>query len=135
VFPSVRDTKWESKLLAAVPIESVSEKLIQLLAQGCRPFAIAIDSNVLLTLCREDDAGRAITMERDEYNRTCSLHLQRPVIPTDSRVSLAKRQVGSAIALLRQGEREKIFSALRVADDRESLTQFVHRCRVRGLHM
>jgi len=105
------DTKWESKLLASVPIES----------------------NVLLTLRREDDAGTAITTERDEYNRTCSLLLYRPVIPTVSRLSLAERQAGSAIALLRQGEREKIFSELRVSDDPESLTQFVHRCRARGV--
>jgi len=32
--------------------------------QGC-PVAIAIDSNVHLTLRREDEAGTAITMERD----------------------------------------------------------------------
>ena len=127
------DTQWESKLLASVPVESVAEQLTPLLAQGWRPFAIAVDSNVLLTLRREDDAGTAITAEREEHNNSCSLLLLRPVIPNDSRLSLAKRQAGSAIALLRQGEREKIFSALRVTDDPESLTQFVHRCRARGV--
>ena len=81
MFAGVRDTKWESKLLSSVPVESVAEQLKPLLAQGWRPIAIAIDSNVLLTLRREDDAGTAITTERDEYNRTCSLVLHRPVIP------------------------------------------------------
>jgi serine/threonine protein kinase/formylglycine-generating enzyme required for sulfatase activity/energy-coupling factor transporter ATP-binding protein EcfA2 len=114
------NTKWESKLLATVPLDSLARQLTPLLSQGWRPFSIAIDSNSPIT-------------ERDEYNRTCSLLLHRPVIPDDSRLSLAKRQAGSAIALLRQGEREKIFSALRVSDDPESLTQFVHRCRARSV--
>ncbi len=125
------DTKLESKLLAAVPVDSATEQLKPLLVQGWRPVAMAVDSNVPLTLRREDAAKTAITTERDEYNRTCSLLLHRPVIPNDSILNLAKRQAVSAIALLRQGEREKIFSALRVTDDPESLTQFVHRCRAR----
>ncbi len=127
------DSLRESKLLASVPVESVAEQLKPLLAQGWRPIAMAVDSNVPLTLRREVDAGTAITTERDEYNMTCSLLLHRPAIANDSRLKLAKRQAGSAIALLRQGEREKIFSALRVSDDPESLTQFVHRCRARGV--
>jgi len=49
------------------------------------------------------------------------------------RVSLGQRRAGAAITLLRQGERETIFEALRVRDDPESLTQFVHRCRDRGV--
>jgi len=76
VFAGVRDTKWESKLLSSVPVESVAEQLKPLLAQGWRPIAIAIDSNVLLTLRREDDAGTAITTERDEYKSTD--HRQAP---------------------------------------------------------
>ena len=58
------DTKWESKLLASLPVESLADQLKPLLAQGWRPFAIAIDSNVLLTLRRENNAGTAITTER-----------------------------------------------------------------------
>ncbi|MEM7316362.1 MAG: formylglycine-generating enzyme family protein, partial [Planctomycetota bacterium] len=58
--------------------------------------------------------------------------------PVDSlspiqRVTLGKRRAGAAIALLRNGNREDMFDALRVTDDPESLTQFVHRCHERGV--
>jgi hypothetical protein len=46
-------------------------------------------------------------------------------------VALGKERAGAAITLLRQGAREEIFNILRVRDDPESLTQFVHRCRER----
>ena len=65
----------------------------------------------------------------------------RPVVseqPDESlsplkRVRFGKRRSGAAITLLRKGDREQIFDALRVTDDPESLTQFVHRCRARGV--
>ena len=87
------DTNWESKMLASVPIESVAEKLKPLLAQGWRPFAIAVDSNVLLTLRREDDAGTAITTERDEYNSTCSLVLHRPATVSYTHLTLPTKRI------------------------------------------
>lgn len=49
------------------------------------------------------------------------------------RVLLGQRRAGAAITLLRQGDRNTILDALRVKDDPESLTQFVHRCRERGI--
>jgi formylglycine-generating enzyme required for sulfatase activity len=48
-------------------------------------------------------------------------------------VARGKRRAGAAIALLRLGLREDVFGALRVGKDPESLTQFVHRCRERGV--
>ncbi|HEV3021586.1 MAG TPA: bifunctional serine/threonine-protein kinase/formylglycine-generating enzyme family protein, partial [Pirellulales bacterium] len=54
-------------------------------------------------------------------------------LPQLERVALGRRRAGAAITLLRQGERESILNALRVEDDPESLTQFVHRCRARGI--
>ncbi|HEV3024642.1 MAG TPA: serine/threonine-protein kinase, partial [Pirellulales bacterium] len=54
-------------------------------------------------------------------------------LPQGKRVALGRRRADAAIALLRQGERQVIFDALRVSDDPESLTQFVHRCRARGV--
>ena len=39
------DVEFESKLLAVVPVSSVVEQLKPLLAQGWRPFAIAVDSS------------------------------------------------------------------------------------------
>jgi formylglycine-generating enzyme required for sulfatase activity len=56
-----------------------------------------------------------------------------PPSTTDASLAFAQRRAGAAIALLRQGEREQIFTALRTADDPEPLTQFVHRCRARGV--
>ncbi len=122
-------------------------------AQGWRPVAIAVDSKASETYPvpsplgtpggeggRRPDEGAApgrtvVPTVPEQLGQLfyTSLLLHRPVIPNDSQLRLAKRQAGSAIALLRQGEREKIFSALRVADDPESLTQFVHRCRARGV--
>ena len=54
-------------------------------------------------------------------------------VSEEQRVTLGRRRAGAAITLLRQGEREEIFDALRVGDDPESLTQFVHRCKARGV--
>lgn len=50
-----------------------------------------------------------------------------------SRIVLAKERATSAITLLRQGEREPILDVLRYENDPEALTQFVHRCRARGV--
>ncbi len=49
------------------------------------------------------------------------------------RLALGQRRAAAAIALLRHGECEAALGALRVDDDPESLTQFVHRCRARGV--
>ncbi|HEV3022569.1 MAG TPA: formylglycine-generating enzyme family protein, partial [Pirellulales bacterium] len=64
------------------------------------------------------------------------------------RVAFGQRRAGAAITLLRQGERDSILDVLRVdfggglrgdpggglrGGDPESLTQFVHRCRQRGI--
>lgn len=49
------------------------------------------------------------------------------------RMSLGRTRAGAAITLLRQGVHEEFFPALRVAEDPESLTQFVHRCRAREI--
>jgi hypothetical protein len=49
------------------------------------------------------------------------------------RVRLGRRRANAAITLLRQGERDAYFDALRITDDPESLSQFVHRCRSWGV--
>lgn len=54
-------------------------------------------------------------------------------LPQEARVARGKQRAGAAITLLRQGRREAIFDVFRVTDDPESLTQFVHRCRQRGV--
>jgi len=49
------------------------------------------------------------------------------------RVRLGRRRANAAITLLRQGERELYFDALRITDDPESLSQFVSRCKNWGV--
>ena len=73
-----------------------------------------------------------------EGNRDAQQHIGRLIgqSPPDSlgaleRVEFGKRRAGAAITKLRLGGREEIFDALRVDDDPEALTQFVHRCRER----
>jgi formylglycine-generating enzyme required for sulfatase activity len=67
---------------------------------------------------------------------------ERPAadLPPMERVALGQRRAGAAITLLRRGEHESILDVLRGdsgsglrGDDPESLTQFVHRCRQRGI--
>lgn len=61
-------------------------------------------------------------------------------LPQMARLALGRRRAGAAIALLKQGGREAIFDALRGdtggglrGDDPEARTQFIHRCRARGV--
>jgi len=49
------------------------------------------------------------------------------------RVGLGRRRANAAITLLRQGERDAYFGALRITDDPESLSQFVSRCQKWGV--
>jgi len=49
------------------------------------------------------------------------------------RIEFGRRRAGAAITMLRMGERQSIFDVFRVEEDPESLTQFVHRCKERGV--
>lgn len=49
------------------------------------------------------------------------------------RVSLGRRRANAAIVLLRQGDHKAFFNALRITDDSESSSQFIHRCRSFGV--
>jgi len=57
----------------------------------------------------------------------------RPLVPKESIEALARRQANAAAAMARLGKREELLPALRITDDPESLTQFVHRCREEGV--
>ncbi|HEV3021165.1 MAG TPA: formylglycine-generating enzyme family protein, partial [Pirellulales bacterium] len=89
---------------------------------------------------------------RDAAARESLYQLVREVpaadLPPNERVPLGQRRAGAAISLLRRGEYEAILDLLRGdpggglrgdsggglrGDDPESLTQFVHRCRQRGI--
>jgi len=49
------------------------------------------------------------------------------------RVAYGQRRAGAAVTLLRLGERAKVLPVLEVSDDPEALTQFIFRCRARGV--
>ena len=49
------------------------------------------------------------------------------------RVRLGRRRANAAITLLRQGEYDAYFDALRITDDPESISQFVARCQKWGV--
>lgn len=57
----------------------------------------------------------------------------RKAISTSSVNKLAKQKANAAVALARMSDREKLFAGLRVTDNPEALTQFVHRCRESGI--
>ena len=57
----------------------------------------------------------------------------RPKVSREARERLARRQANAATALARLSHHDKLLPALRVTDDPESLTQFVHRCRAGGV--
>jgi serine/threonine protein kinase/formylglycine-generating enzyme required for sulfatase activity len=54
-------------------------------------------------------------------------------LPQPDRVARGRQRAGAAISLLRLGEVAKSHGAFQIQDDPESLTQFVHRCRDRGV--
>ncbi len=60
---------------------------------------------------------------------------QRPTgnLSEADRVALGKKRAGAAISLIRFGDLRGSQSAFIVDEDPESLTQFVHRCRARGV--
>ena len=49
------------------------------------------------------------------------------------RVSYGERRANAAVTLLRLGEREKVLPVFEMTDDPEALTQFIFRCRPRGV--
>jgi hypothetical protein len=51
------------------------------------------------------------------------------------RVPYGQRRAGAAVTLLRLGERDKVLPVFEVTDDPEALTQFIFRCRARGVEV
>jgi serine/threonine protein kinase/formylglycine-generating enzyme required for sulfatase activity len=50
-----------------------------------------------------------------------------------ARVPFGQRRANAAVTLLRLGEREKVLPVFDMTDDPEALTQFIFRCRERGI--
>jgi formylglycine-generating enzyme required for sulfatase activity/tRNA A-37 threonylcarbamoyl transferase component Bud32 len=78
-----------------------------------------------------------VAVTRDSAARRSLIEIvdEQPTIELKQaeRLTLGQRRAGAAIALLRLGERDAALTTLRVDDDPESLTQFVHRLRARGV--
>lgn len=51
------------------------------------------------------------------------------------RITYGQRRANAAVSLLRLGEREKVLPVFDITDDPESLTQFIFRCRDRGVRV
>ncbi len=51
------------------------------------------------------------------------------------RIAYGQRRANSAVTLLRLGEREKVLPVFDMTDDPEALTQFIFRCRDRGVRV
>jgi serine/threonine protein kinase/formylglycine-generating enzyme required for sulfatase activity len=49
------------------------------------------------------------------------------------RIAYGQRRAGAAVTILRLGEKEKVLPVFEVSDDPEALTQFIFRCRARGV--
>ena len=49
------------------------------------------------------------------------------------RIPYGQRRANAAVTLLRLGEREKVLPVFEMTDDPEALTQFIFRCRPRGV--
>ncbi len=75
---------------------------------------------------------QAIEIASHEINRT--LTAESNEVTREATERLSKRQANAAAAMARLGEREELFPVLRITDDPESLTQFVHRCRGQGVN-
>jgi len=91
-------------------------------------LATSAQYSVLYPLIEEGRDQAAIGQLRDSAAMQPDENL-RPL----GRVDLGRSRAGAAITLLRGGEWQGALAALRVQDDPESQTQFVHRCRGCGV--
>jgi formylglycine-generating enzyme required for sulfatase activity len=76
-------------------------------------------------------AAISVAEMKDGRTLTSAMVWHRPLVVAARSVKIGKDRAGAAIAMLRLNMRDEILSALRVRDDPEVLTQFVHRCRER----
>jgi serine/threonine protein kinase/formylglycine-generating enzyme required for sulfatase activity len=116
-------TEFESVTLVTELNESSEPDFAEMISDGFRPFSI----NCLDHFLNEDKN------ETSKQPRVCISLWRRPNISSSDNLRFARHQASAAAALARFGEREEIFASLRITDDPESLTQFVHRCREQGV--
>ncbi len=125
-FVDSRSTEYESVIMLTEPSEGEGSPFTELISTGFRPASM----HFLDRIVSYDKGGPNSTDGQNQIG--ISLWL-RPNIPATEQLHFARQQANAAAALLRFGELEKAFAPLRVTDDPESLTQFVHRCRKQGV--
>ncbi len=78
---------------------------------------------------------RPVSISAISYNENVvtTLVWHRPLVKNKTHEMQAKRKANAAIALARLSKFKNLFTALRVGNDPEALTQFVHRCREGGV--
>ena len=77
------------------------------------------------------EAGRSPAIIAD-MSRIAST-LPAADLGVEKRVEFGQRRANAAVTLLRWGEREKTLAVFGMTDDPEALTQFIFRCRPRGV--
>ncbi len=103
------DIHFESKLITVDTTKESRQSIQQLIAQGYRPQAIAVDSNFQLP------------------TSPFQLLLHLPVIPDDEKESLAIEQSAAATALLRFGAVDRVWPLLQDQPDSRRRSYLLHR--------
>lgn len=109
---------FTSRSLFGLTVDEHRDQCQKLVSAGFRPVAIGS-----LTVARE--SGRDKSMMGSVW------HL--PKVPAQKRMAWAKRKANAAIALARLSQYESMLPLLRVSDDPETMSQFIHRCRSQGV--
>ncbi len=99
---------------------------MQLITLGFRPVSINCFDRIA------GDEQRSIEPKAGQKQICLSLW-HRPTIPAAKKLLFATQKANAVTALARLNDREKLFAGLRVTDNPEALTQFVHRCRESGV--
>ena len=131
------DVEFESKLLAAVPVESVLDQLQPFLATGYRPFSIAVNPTPASPVPSPTGQGEKVADRPDEGAATvaasltasplCSLVLHRPLIPDAAKETLALQQAAASTALLRLNATEKVWPLFQDQPDPRLRSYVLHR--------
>lgn len=107
-----------------------AEDPIRLSELMCMPTTTSAQFEILFQALKMSSGGFQAVV-----SRLTQLAQQQPAVSAldEEQIDMGRSRASAAIALLRMGEYNKCFAALRVDDDPESLTQFLHYCRERGV--
>lgn len=114
----IENPAYVSRTLFGLSLDEHRDQCQELAAKGFRPVAIS-------SLAVERNEGD------DEIITGSVWHL--PTIPAQNRMAWAKRKANAAIALGRLSQYESMLPLLRVSDDPETMSQFIHHCRSQGV--